>query len=99
MNKISYLFISSLLLTYCLFEVSCTASKKGCDDPNAVNYAFDADEPCTASLNEGDCPCTYPRLLFNTVAGFLTTQNGKDSIVAWKANLHQFQIVKINFIT
>jgi hypothetical protein len=67
--------------------VSCTAPTKGCNDTNAVNYSFNADEPCTLNAKDGDCPCVYPRLLFDYVARYSMTKNGKDSIILWKDNL------------
>ncbi len=76
-----------ITLTLIIFEVSCTSPTKGCDDPNAVNYSFNADEPCTLNAKDGDCPCVYPRLLFNYVARYSISKNGKDSVVAWKDNL------------
>jgi hypothetical protein len=75
-----------ITLTLILFEVSCTSPTKGCDDPNAVNYSFNADEPCTLSAKDGDCPCSYPRLLFEYVARYSITKGGKDSVL-WKDNL------------
>jgi hypothetical protein len=76
-----------LLLLYCLFVASCTAPTKGCDDPNAVNYAFNADAPCGSNNKEGDCPCAYPRLLFDYVARYSMTKNNKDTLIDWKNNL------------
>lgn len=86
-----------ITLTLIIFELSCTSPTKGCDDPNAVNYAFNADEPCTLNAKDGDCPCVYPRLVFDYVARYSTSKNGKDSIVPWKDNLVLFNTKQQNY--
>jgi hypothetical protein len=77
----------ALLILFCLVVVSCSTSTKGCDDPNAVNYAFNADAPCSPNNKEGDCPCVYPRLLFDYMARYSITKNNKDTLINWSNNV------------
>lgn len=66
--------------------LGCSTPKKGCDDPSAVNYSFDADEPCSKNISEGDCPCIYPNLLITPVFAFTMPTSSGDSSVVWKEN-------------
>ncbi len=75
--------ITILFCCFALFLLACSSPKKGCDDPKATNYSFDADEPCEANLKEGDCPCVYPNLLVGFSPRHIATINGKDSTIAW----------------
>jgi hypothetical protein len=88
-NLNHYLYIFGLLLIS-----ACNSPKKGCNDLNAVNYSFDADEPCEANLKEGDCPCVYPNLLLNFYPQHTFKKNGKDTIVKWNKDsilVNEFQ--------
>lgn len=78
-------FAAILLLTL-LFLAACSAPKRGCSDIRAVNFSFDADEPCSGSVIQGDCPCVYPKLVFSPSADYTIKTAKGDSVVKWKTD-------------
>lgn len=84
-NKLPRSICFVLLISFSLLH--CTSPKQGCDDPNATNYAFDADEPCNAATKTADCPCVYPKLAFNCYAKYSVNVNGKDTLISWNTSL------------
>lgn len=79
----------SLFFAIIVLNFNCESPKQGCNDPSATNFAFDADEPCDATLtnNSSTCPCVYPSLAFNFIPKFVINNNNKDSTIFWKNDL------------
>lgn len=76
---------AAILLLHLLILGACSAPKRGCADFRAVNFSFDADEPCAGTANTGDCPCVYPKLKVLPSAEFAKNTASGDSIIKWRA--------------
>ena len=77
-------FAAVLLLCLLIFA-SCSAPKRGCADIRAINFSFDADEPCMGTATSADCPCIYPKLGLQPLSRYVQNTTGSDSIVNWSA--------------